>query len=104
MSGFLDTGPVATGILAIGRCWQRQVLVWHGFPVVGKVMHGIQATGEGHTLMGMYGHLDIATLRVIGIVGVGENLRDRRRTGSHRENHNSNQNSGSFKERATIFT
>lgn len=66
-------------------------------------MYGIQATGEGHTLMGMYGHPGIATVRVIGIAGIGENLRDRRRTGSPRENHNSNQSSGSFFERATTF-
>ena len=54
-------------------------------------MYGIQVTGEDHTLTAMYGHLDIATVRVFGIVGVGENLRDPCLTGSHRENHNSNQ-------------
>jgi len=77
MSGSLDTGLAAIGTLAIGQYLGLQVLVWYGFLVIGKVMYGIQVTGKGHTPMGMYGYLDIATVMVIGIVGIGESLRDR---------------------------
>ena len=67
---------MAIGILAIGRYLGRQVLVWHGFMVIGKVLCGIQAIGEGHTPAGMYGRLDIATLVAVGTGAIGEDLQD----------------------------
>jgi len=101
MSGFQDTGTVAIGILAIGPYLERQVLVWLGFMVIGKVLCGIQAIGGGRTPAGIYGRPDIATLMAVGIGAVGEDLR------GHLHIHqgdNCYQNSGSFFERATIFT
>ena len=97
MSGFQDTGTVAIGILATGQYLRRQVLVWCGFMVTGKVLCGIQAIGEGHTPAGMYGRLDIATLAAVGTGATGEDLQVR-------QDDNSYQNRGSFFERATVFT
>jgi hypothetical protein len=76
MSGFQDTGPMATGILAIGQYFGPPVEVWYGFLVIGKVVYGIQATGEGDTPMGISGYLDIAIVLVFGILAIGEDLKD----------------------------